>query len=130
MTDTIKKTSGYSTQWAGQFYVAAELTRRGYTVAFPLGRGSGATENKIQKVPTVAVAGVAGDRTGKSGENSCGIALYYEWQGVPLGTPGAGEQVKGEQVTEPGPIHEFRLTIHARATGYSPASPETRLNHW
>ena len=27
----------YHSQWAGQFYVAAELTRRGYCVAFTLG---------------------------------------------------------------------------------------------
>lgn len=29
--------SRYQTQWASQFYVAAELTRRGYLVAFTLG---------------------------------------------------------------------------------------------
>ena len=27
----------YQTQWAGQFYVAAELTRRGYLVSLTLG---------------------------------------------------------------------------------------------
>ncbi len=27
----------YYSQWAGQFYVAAELTKRGYLVSFPLG---------------------------------------------------------------------------------------------
>src|SRR5947208_3433816 len=29
--------SKYHTQWAGQFYVAAELTRRKYSVTFTLG---------------------------------------------------------------------------------------------
>ena len=29
--------SKYHSQWAGQFFVATELTRRGYYVAFPLG---------------------------------------------------------------------------------------------
>lgn len=38
MTDKAKKkTNRYHTQWAGQFYVAAELTRRGYYVTFTLG---------------------------------------------------------------------------------------------
>jgi len=32
-----KKTQSYNTQWAGQFFVAAELTRRGYRVSFTLG---------------------------------------------------------------------------------------------
>ena len=29
--------SSYSTQWVAQFYVAAELTKKGYIVAFTLG---------------------------------------------------------------------------------------------
>lgn len=32
-----KPKSGYQTQWAAQFYVAAELSRRGYMVALTLG---------------------------------------------------------------------------------------------
>ena len=31
----------YQTQWTAQFYVAAELTRRGYLVAFTLGNAPG-----------------------------------------------------------------------------------------
>src|ERR1035437_4822615 len=31
------KDYGYNTQWAGQFFVADELTRRGYRVSFTLG---------------------------------------------------------------------------------------------
>jgi hypothetical protein len=37
MTDKPKTHTAYHTQWAGQFYVAAELTRRGYYVTFTLG---------------------------------------------------------------------------------------------
>ncbi len=32
------RTSRYHTQWAAQFYVAAELTRRGYFVILTLGK--------------------------------------------------------------------------------------------
>ena len=32
-----ERKSGYQTQWAAQFYVAAELSRRGYMIALTLG---------------------------------------------------------------------------------------------
>lgn len=32
-----KQRREYNTQWAGQFYVAAEMTKRGYLISFPLG---------------------------------------------------------------------------------------------
>lgn len=37
MVNMTKQSLRYKTQWASQFYVAAELTRRGYLVSFPLG---------------------------------------------------------------------------------------------
>jgi protease II len=37
MTPQKSSLSEYHSQWAGQFYVAAELTRLGYSVAFTLG---------------------------------------------------------------------------------------------
>lgn len=39
----------YQTQWAGQFYVAAELTRRGYIVSFTLGNAP--TTDLLARVP-------------------------------------------------------------------------------
>jgi len=35
-----KKSKGINTQWAAQFLVAAELTRRGYTVSFTMGNNT------------------------------------------------------------------------------------------
>ena len=37
LSTKFEKFKGYKTQWASQFYVAAELTRRGYLVALTLG---------------------------------------------------------------------------------------------
>ena len=37
---TSKKSKGINTQWAAQFLVAAELTRRGYTVSFTMGNNT------------------------------------------------------------------------------------------
>jgi hypothetical protein len=37
---TGKKSAGINTQWAAQFLVAAELTRRGYTVSFTMGNNT------------------------------------------------------------------------------------------
>lgn len=36
-SSSVTKPNQYQTQWAGQFYVAAELSRRGYIVTFTLG---------------------------------------------------------------------------------------------
>jgi hypothetical protein len=41
MTDsTTKNPKGINTQWAAQFLVAAELTRRGHTGAFTMGNNT------------------------------------------------------------------------------------------
>ena len=37
---TNKRSKGINTQWAAQFLVAAELTRRGYTVSFTMGNNT------------------------------------------------------------------------------------------
>jgi hypothetical protein len=37
MAKQAERKPSYFSQWAGQFFVAAELTRREYTMAFPLG---------------------------------------------------------------------------------------------
>jgi hypothetical protein len=50
----------YHTQWAAQFYAAAELSRRGYTVSFTLGNAKGTdlyVESPNRKCFSVEVKG-------------------------------------------------------------------------
>lgn len=81
-------------EWARKGVIFVSLSdeppeRRGNPLRGHYEQGrSGAAENQMQKVSTVAGPEVREGAGEKKGEKGCGMGLYYEWQDV---SPRSGE---------------------------------------